>query len=272
MIPVFSDGYMRRFTPDGAIPQDLRAIPDLTLGLPSSTGFHHAGLGTEVSPPQFSLGYQSFAHQSHHPAFATRNVTPQLSSPSVRDFACDERWPPIVIYCPPVKKASGRGRYQRACAIKIEGMWIDKEALYTGTGQGNGMISVHKCQWAKYSNPCGMWIIGSKSHVGAHIRRWHRQAHTEDSKTNCLWDGCTTNKVMLKDSISRHIVSVHLGEAFDCQGCPKVFPRRDVYDKHLEDNGACREVGAVIVYGMEHKVIDTRRALKQEGNEVRYVD
>ena len=216
MIQVFSNGYTRPFTPDGAIPQDSRAIPDLTSGLPSSMGFHHGGLGTEVNSHQISLGHQSFVNQSHHPAFTTRNAVPPLSPPSVRDFARDERWLPIVIYCPPEKKASGRRRYRRACAIKIEGMWIDKEDLYTGAGQGNGMISVHECQWAKYNNPCGMWIIGSKSHIGAHIRRWHRQAHTEDSKTYCLWDGCTTNKVMLKDSINRRVVSVHLGEAFHC--------------------------------------------------------
>lgn len=235
---------------------------------------HHASnLGTDVGFPPLSHGYQSFfAHQTGHTMFSTSNTIPPSSPRSIINYTHHEERLLVMVYCPPEKKVSDRRRHRRACAVEIEGTWIDKDDLYMGAVQGNGMISVHECQWAKYSNPCGMWIVGSRSHVGAHIRKWHAQMHVENARTNCLWDGCTIDHVMLKDSIKRHVVSVHLGETFQCQSCPKVFPRSNVYDKHAEKSEGCRGVGATIVYGTERKVIDTHRALKGKGNKVRYTD
>ncbi|KAF8557862.1 hypothetical protein OG21DRAFT_1504845 [Imleria badia] len=131
------------------------------------------------------------------------------------------------------------------------------------------MISVHECHWAKSSDPCETWIIGSRSRVSAHIRKWHAQKHVE-RRVKCLWDGCTTSKAMLKDSINRHVVTVHLDEGFHCQGCNEFFSRKDVYGQHVESGEVCREAGAAIVYGTERREIDARQALQLGGHAVRY--
>ena len=74
---------------------------------------------------------------------------------------------------------------------------------------------------------------------------------------------------MLKDSINRHVVTVHLGECFHCRGCDQEFPRKDVYNLHVEDSEACRGADAAMVYGIERRVIDTRQVLHR-GGAIRY--
>ncbi|KAI9573250.1 hypothetical protein HD554DRAFT_1161528 [Boletus coccyginus] len=242
------------------VAQELQVIPGLGLGLPNSTRYHHPSPGT-INLDQ--------------PTCIISNVSASTSSLSSTEYATNsgsnETQPAIAVYRSPQKKAPGRRRCQRACAIKIGGMWIDKEDLHSGASNDNSMISVHECRWDQSSNSCGMWIIGSKPHVSAHILKWHQQEHADSTvKRRCLWDGCTTSKEMRKDSVSRHIISVHLEEEFHCQGCNKEFPRRDVYDKHVQNNEVCRDAGAAIVYGAEHEAINARQALQQREAPVRY--
>ena len=212
-----------------------------------------------------SLGYQClFVHQLDHPTFPASNAlvssSPFGSTKDVTNFVNDERQSLVVIYRPPEKKGSGRRRSRRTSAINIEGLWVDKDDLFPGACHGSSMINVHECRWALSSNPCGMWIIGSRPHVGAHIRKWHTSQRHANTTTECLWDGCQCAR-MRKDSINRHVVTVHLGEGFHCQGCDQEFPRKDVYNQHVEDNQACRAAGAAMVYGTEPMMIDTRQAL-----------
>ncbi|KAI9573246.1 hypothetical protein HD554DRAFT_2035632 [Boletus coccyginus] len=242
--------------------QAVQVIPGLGLGLPNSTRYHHPSPGT------INVGIQHSFQWLDQPTCIISNVSASASSPSSTEDATNSA---ITIYRSPQKKGPGRRRCQRACAIKIEGMWIDKEDLHSGPSNDNSMISVHECRWAQSSNSCGMWIIGSKPHVGAHILKWHQQEHADGTvKRRCLWDGCTTSKEMRKDSVSRHIINVHLEEEFHCQGCDKGFPRRDVYDNHVQNNEVCRDAGAAIVYGAEHEVINARQALQQKVAPVRY--
>lgn len=74
---------------------------------------------------------------------------------------------------------------------------------------------------------------------------------------------------MTKGSMNRHVVTVHLGEGFHCKGCDQEFPRKDVYNQHINDNEECKGAGAVMVYGTERRVIDARQAL-QGGGITRY--
>ena len=112
--------------------------------------------------------------------------------------------PLVMMYRPPDKKSSGRRRSQRACAINIgePELWIDKTDLHSDAGDSSGMITVHECQWAMSDDPCGMWIIGSRSRVGAHIREWHARQGYTDTTSTCLWEKCA--KTMHKGSINRH--------------------------------------------------------------------
>lgn len=78
---------------------------------------------------------------------------------------------------------------------------------------------------------------------------------------------------MLKESISRHILSIHLGETWECQGCGKAIARKDVYVRHAvrSDFEGCRTAGALITYSADVRVIDARAALDGGGG-LRYVD
>ena len=76
---------------------------------------------------------------------------------------------------------------------------------------------------------------------------------------------------MHKDSINRHVVTIHLGEGFHCNGCNQELSRQDVYDRHVRKNEACKRLGVAMVYGTERRVIDTRQALRG-GSAVRYAD
>lgn len=206
--------------------------------------------------------------QPDHPTFPKASSIPaSLSSSSSGQgrimVHTDESKLPAIIYRPTEKKISRRPSSQRACAVNIEGLWVDKADLCCGASH----IIVHECQWAHSSNPCGMWIIGSRSRVGDHIRKWHKQSVTNRGK--CLWDGCP--KTMLEGSINRHVVTVHLGEGFFCQGCHQTYSRKDVYDQHVAKEEACKDAGAMLVYGTERRAIDTRQAL-HGGNATRYVN
>ena len=76
---------------------------------------------------------------------------------------------------------------------------------------------------------------------------------------------------MLKDSINRHVVTVHIEEVFHCLGCNQEFSRKDVYNKHVRKVEVCRDVGPAMVYGTGRGVIDTRQALRRDGGD-RYAD
>ncbi|KAG8220496.1 hypothetical protein J3R82DRAFT_3194 [Butyriboletus roseoflavus] len=229
--------------------------------------------------PDLGSGLVNY-HQEHpdYPTFPKDGVLASSSSSystsgSTEDhagFLSDESQPPTVLHCPTERKGSGCGRDQRACALNIEGLWIDKADLHPVAGQGGDMINVHECQWAKSTNPCGMWIIGSRARIGAHVRKWHARTYVASAGTQCLWEGCTAD-VMLKDSINRHVVTVHLGERFSCWGCNQKFSRKDVYDQHVQKGEACRDAGAAVVYGTACRMIDTHMAL-QQGGAVRYAD
>ncbi|KAI9573221.1 hypothetical protein HD554DRAFT_2059897 [Boletus coccyginus] len=165
---------------------------------------------------------------------------------------------------PVLMSNSCRRRRRRPSAINIDGLWIDKDDLSSGASQGSGIISVYECHWDKSSSPCGLWIVGSRSRVGAHIRKWHTQSYA-GSMVKCLWEGCTSRKSMLKYSINRHVATVHIEEGFRCQGCNQEFSRKDMYDKHVQKSEVCRDAGAMMVYGTERRVIDTSQVLWRGG-------
>ncbi|KAF8420567.1 hypothetical protein L210DRAFT_804090, partial [Boletus edulis BED1] len=88
-----------------------------------------------------------------------------------------------------------------------------------------------QCCWEEDRSPCLLWITGDKSRINAHIQRWHGWNPGGDKlQVDCRWSAC--GKMMLKESIARHIVNIHLGAMWECQGCGKDFVRNDVYGQH----------------------------------------
>ncbi|KAI9573222.1 hypothetical protein HD554DRAFT_1996017, partial [Boletus coccyginus] len=90
---------------------------------------------------------------------------------------------------------------------------------------------VHQCLWEEDCSPCHLWIKGDKSCINAHIQKWHKGRPGENKlEVDCRWSSC--GKMMLKESISRHVLGVHLGETWKCQGCGKGIARKDAYGQH----------------------------------------
>jgi len=84
------------------------------------------------------------------------------------------------------------------------------------------------------SSFCG-WDGGSyflaltvdKSEVAQHLQLHHGVKPGGDKdRTSCRWEGCGKK---MKESISRHIVVVHLDNKTECGGCGKTFARLDLY-------------------------------------------
>ncbi|KAF8549734.1 hypothetical protein OG21DRAFT_557995 [Imleria badia] len=229
----------------------------------------HAILRTQPAPDS-SPGF-SYYHENHETdLYRLLSSTSSGSIEAVTNFVSNETQSAVETYQPeyPEKMGSSHRSSQPACAINFEGLWIDKDDLDSAAGRGDSMISVHECQWDMTSNPCGMWIVCDRSRVGAHIRKWHTGEWNASRKiAKCLWGGCTAT--MHTDSINRHVLSVHLGEAFHCQGCDKEFARKDTYIQHVKRDDVCRHTGPVKVYGTKRRVIDTRNAVRQ-GVAIRY--
>ena len=179
--------------------------------------------------------------------------------------------PPLGFYRAQRQHSAGPSRRRCASrAIEYNGLWIDEQELRKALSEPNGKLIVHRCRWHEGYSPCGLWVTGDKSSINVHIQRWHGGTPGGDKlQTDCCWFGC--GQTMLKESISRHIVTKHLEEVWECQGCGKELVRNDAYRRHAEksSSAACRTSGAVISYSAGAQEIDARAAL-ESGGRLRY--
>ncbi|KAF8557859.1 hypothetical protein OG21DRAFT_1504843 [Imleria badia] len=165
-----------------------------------------------------------------------------------------------------VHQSSAGSAHHPACAIEYDGLWIDQEEFLQARMEPGGKLTVHQCRWEEDHSPCRLWIKGDKSYIKAHIQKWHGGKPGGDKlRVDCRW--CACGKTMLKESVTRHIASIHLGEKWECQGCGKEFVRSDAYGLHAKrsDFDTCRTSGARITYSGDARVIDAHAALESGG-------
>lgn len=96
------------------------------------------------------------------------------------------------------------------------------------------------CRWGGGS--CTSPLTPDKSEVGKHLQVHHGvKSGGDKDRMPCSWDGC--GKEMKKESISRHIVAVHLSDKTECSSCGKQFARSDSKLRHLKNSKReeCRE-------------------------------
>ena len=252
----------------------------------NGTLWHHVLDQSSVHP---SHPCSSHATHSHYPSSSNdKNVTepsiphlsPQSFTPTSPHFSphpastgpleSDHR-PHHVFYRAPPQDSTGSSRRRRAArAIEYNGLWIDEEELLKALTEPDGKLTVHQCRWGDDHSPCPLWIKGDKSCINTHIQKWHGGKPGGDKfQADCRWSAC--GKSMLKESIARHIVTVHLGEVWECQGCGKEIVRNDAYGRHAvrSNFNACRTSGALITYSVDARVIDARAAL-ESGGRLRY--
>ncbi|KAG1794333.1 uncharacterized protein HD556DRAFT_1205840, partial [Suillus plorans] len=85
------------------------------------------------------------------------------------------------------------------------------------------------CGWDGGS--CFSALTVDKSEVAQHLQLHHGVKPGGDKdRTSCRWEGC--GKKMKKESISRHIVAVHLDNKTECGSCGKTFARLDSELRH----------------------------------------
>ncbi|KAH7918983.1 hypothetical protein BV22DRAFT_1051365 [Leucogyrophana mollusca] len=73
--------------------------------------------------------------------------------------------------------------------------------------------TTHTCHWFdRNESPCHGSIIADRSDAAQHLRD-HHGVKRNSSLVTCLWDGCM--KRMRGDSLSRHIVNLHMNIALD---------------------------------------------------------
>lgn len=99
------------------------------------------------------------------------------------------------------------------------------------------------CRWDDGGGvSCSSRLTFDKSEVGKHLQLKHGvKSGGDKEKTTCNWVGC--GKEMNKESISRHIVAVHLSNKPEYCNCGKQFARLDSKLRHLKNSkrGECRE-------------------------------
>ncbi|KAG1740835.1 uncharacterized protein EDB91DRAFT_1029286, partial [Suillus paluster] len=84
------------------------------------------------------------------------------------------------------------------------------------------------CRWDR---SCSSILTVEKSEVAKHLHIAHGVKPGGDKNVmSCSWDGC--GKEMKKESISRHIVAVHLSKKTECTSCGKQFARWDSKLRH----------------------------------------
>jgi hypothetical protein len=88
------------------------------------------------------------------------------------------------------------------------------------------------CRW---DAQCSSRLVADKSEVAKHLQLAHSVKPGGDKlNMKCVWDGC--RKTMKKESISRHIVAVHLSKKTECSGCGKQFARWDSKLRHIKNS------------------------------------
>lgn len=72
---------------------------------------------------------------------------------------------------------------------------------------------------------------------------------------------------MQRQSIARHVLTVHLGEVWECQGCGKEISRNDAYWQHAARSNFedCRTSGALVTYLAGARMVNARAALDGGG-------
>ncbi|KAF8420750.1 hypothetical protein L210DRAFT_3766295 [Boletus edulis BED1] len=206
----------------------------------------------------------------HPPLQSFSSFLPYPSSRSV-STGYPEPDPCFPLVSPPDSSASSRRR-RGACAIEYAGLWIDEEELFQGLTEPSGKLNLHQCLWEADRSPCHLWVKSDKSCINTHIQKWHKvRAGGDKLEVECHWSAC--GRTMLKESIARHILSIHLGEMWMCQACGKKIARKDVYRRHIVRSNfeGCRTAGAQITYSADVRVIDVRAAL-DSGGRLRYAD
>ncbi|KIK79027.1 hypothetical protein PAXRUDRAFT_85741, partial [Paxillus rubicundulus Ve08.2h10] len=87
------------------------------------------------------------------------------------------------------------------------------------------------CLWSPDGVPCLFSVPRDRRSIIDHLHQVHGVNPGNDkTPQKCLWDQCT--KTMNKESIPRHILTVHLKKKAHCTECGLSFAREDSLKRH----------------------------------------
>lgn len=229
--------------------QNTALDPDNVMDVPYPSELDHLAFNPEPLL-EFSDGF--------HPDF---NITPmdhassQIWSPhappqspntssSSRSSSYDDAWANERVYNhvePLSYNIQPHTQNSSLCgAVDFHSPWSE-ERRSDGTPSVDDMDSTSgPCRWNGGS--CSLSLTVDKSEVMKHLQIHHGlKSGGDKDRMPCNWDGC--RKEMKKESISRHIVAVHLSNKTECGSCGKQFARLDSKLRHLKNSKReeCRE-------------------------------
>lgn len=213
------DTVSRSFSGNPSYESNVRHVPQSHIAEPSrSTVFHYpaycrvdySSYGQAPPPLPSSSSIQAsridaYHHNSHQPTpFAERVV----QAASFSDHGAQQSGFPQVFL--------------------IDGCYIDEDDL-TDQETNDDITIVGKC--LRNDSPCGLWVKANKGSLKRHAHKWHGVVRGGDTDTvSCTWAECDAK--MLKSSVPRHTLCTHLGEAFRCNGCSRIFTRDYSWRSH----------------------------------------
>lgn len=90
-----------------------------------------------------------------------------------------------------------------------------------------------ECRWLTDGAPCEISVMADRRSVIEHLQHNHGiKPGAEKARETCLWEQCRT--ILNKESLGRHILTVHLKEKVHCDDCGLWFARKDSLKRHLK--------------------------------------
>jgi hypothetical protein len=173
----------------------------------------------------------------------------------------------VMHACRPQASPSGSGsKENRSQVMKIEGIIVDAEECRRKRTEGIKKSDFYCCAWDLDGSPCGMWIGGEKRDIREHLQKWHGvKKGLDKDRISCLWWGCET-RPLRKESLSRHIRSVHLGLRWKYLCCGNLYTREDAGGKHEHAEGVDgkepQDGPVAVLLGPGARVINMHAALE----------
>ncbi|KAI9566834.1 hypothetical protein HD554DRAFT_2112965 [Boletus coccyginus] len=111
----------------------------------------------------------------------------------------------------------------------------------------DGQTRTSECQWLTNGAPCGVRVVADRRNVIKHLRDHDIRPGEDKARQRCFWESCTMT--LNKESLVRHILTIHLKEGVKCAECGLSFAREDSLKRHLKggqhqvpsDKGAARQ-------------------------------
>lgn len=92
---------------------------------------------------------------------------------------------------------------------------------------------VYECRWITNGVLCDSRVAADRRRLVEHLQHAHGiRPGEEKARETCFWEGCKT--VLNKESLARHILTVHLKERAHCADCGLWFAREDSLKRHLK--------------------------------------